>query len=157
MRSLAQQMFGLLAPASKARLLAVLRTRRLQCASACSGTDLCFDIMREIGAIVDSKPQHVFSCEIDAKKRKWIMSQCSPAPMHMFTNVLEFPNARAFDELRHSCVLVPGCDAIKLASATPADPLRPRHAPGRARTRTRTRTHAYTHSHIHIHAYAHSC
>ena len=70
--------------------------------TACSGTDspifaleAMATALRLLGFSGTSPPTHVFSCECDPAKQKWIEGMCSP--LHLFTNIGELGQEFAHD------------------------------------------------------------
>lgn len=96
--------FELMSEASRAKLEEGARAADQRCirvGTTCSGSDVCVSVLRECVAFLnkqfntDIRVEHIFSCELDSRKRNLILEQHSDV-RHCFSDVEVFRAGRGF-------------------------------------------------------------
>ena len=92
--------------------LALAGNRPLRIGTACSGTDSPVAVFAALGKAMPSlKIEHVFSCEVDQKKREWI-TQNFPKLPYLFGDVQDLAKGRAWNYATEMEVQVPPVDIL---------------------------------------------
>lgn len=104
-------------PSASRRLLeqaaaaAKRRRRPLRVATLCSGTDAPVPVFTHLSKTMGIEIEHVFSCENDPRKQKWI-SESFPAVKLLFSDVREVGAGQAVNVLTGEKVAVPPVDVV---------------------------------------------
>ena len=106
----AQALWAQLSPSQRVEVRVRARTK-LVVGTACSGTDCAIQCLEHLHSFTGWSFNHAFSCEVDERKRSWILENYSSLPA-LFSDVALLGTGDAFNHVTGRTEAVPGVDLL---------------------------------------------